>query len=136
MATFLESSQMTDSLLSSLSSIYLSFSLHLSSKLFFFHFIFSDPGVLGVRSIVPFFLQCVQSSLSQNGGAYLRSPCSGKFLKALKWSLKCPQLVPAMFGNAQRSIWWVAGSEQPSPPLRPLVSDLLNGNQLLHQYLS
>ena len=29
-------------------------------------------------------IQCVQSSLSQNGGADLRPPCSGKFLKALK----------------------------------------------------
>ena len=68
----------------------------------FFHFIFSDPGVLGVRSIVPFFLQCVQSSLSQNGGAYLCSPCSGQFLNVLKWWVELPQLVPEIFGNAQR----------------------------------
>ena len=41
-----------------------------------------------------------------------------------------------MFGNAQRSIWWVAGSKQPSPPLPSPVCEVLNGNQLLHQYLS
>ena len=82
------------------------------------------------------FIQCVQSSLSQNGGADLRSPCSGKFLKALKWWVKSPQLFPEIFGFAQRSIWWVAGSEQPSPPLPSPVGEVLNGNQLLHQYLS
>ena len=61
-------------------------------------------------------IQCVQSSLSQNGGADLRSPCSGKFLKALKWWLKLPQLFPEIFGFAQRPIWWVAGRERQSPP--------------------
>ena len=61
-------------------------------------------------------IQCVQSSLSQNGGADLRSPCSGKFLKALKWWLKLPQLFPEIFGFAQRPIWWAAGRERQSPP--------------------
>ena len=61
-------------------------------------------------------LQCVQSSLSQNGGADLRSPCSGKFLKALKWWLELPQLFPEIFGFAQRPIWWAAGRERQSPP--------------------
>ena len=61
-------------------------------------------------------IQCVQSSLSQNGGADLRSPCSGKFLKALKWWVKSPQLFPEIFGFAQRPIWWVAGRERQSPP--------------------
>ena len=83
-----------------------------------------------------FFIQCVQSSLSQNGGADLRSPFGGKFLKALKSLVPSPQLFPEIFGFAQRSFWWAAGSKQPSPPLRPVVTDLLNGNQLLHQYLS
>ena len=87
-------------------------------------------------SLWVFFVQCVQSSLSQNGGADLRSPFGGKFLKALKSLVPSPQLFPEIFGFAQRSFWWAAGSEQPSPPLRPVVTDLLNGNQLLHQYLS
>ena len=58
----------------------------------------------------------MQSSLSQNGGADLRSPCSGKFLKALKWWVKLPQLFPEIFGFAQRPIWWAAGRERQSPP--------------------
>ena len=40
--------------------------------------------------------------MSQNRGAYLRSPCSGKFFNALKWWVELPQLVPEIFGNAQR----------------------------------
>ena len=63
------------------------------------------------------FIQCVQSSLSQNGGADLRAHCNVKFPMTLKMGLERSQLFPEIFEIVLRPFWWAAGSEQPSPPL-------------------
>ena len=62
-------------------------------------------------------LQCGQSSLSQNGGADLRAHFSVKFPMTLKMGLERSQLFPEIFEIVLRPFWWAAGSEQPSPPL-------------------
>ena len=72
-------------------------------------------------------LQCLQSSLSQNGGDNLRHHCSEKFQTTLKMWMGRLQLLPKIFETVLRPIWWAAGTEQPSPPLhRATAAQLLS----------
>ena len=64
-----------------------------------------------------FKLQCLQSSLAQHGGANHRQHCITDVQKALKTLIKMSQQLPGMFEIVLRRLWWVAGNEQPSPPL-------------------
>ena len=64
-------------------------------------------------------IQCGQSSPSQRWGADLRAHCSVKLSMTLKMGLERSQLFPEIFEIVLRPILWVAGSEQPSPPLHP-----------------
>ena len=72
-------------------------------------------------------LQCGRYSLSQYGGVDLRAHCTVKFPMTLKMGLERSQLFPEIFEIVLRPFWWVAGSEQPSPPLRsPEAGELLS----------
>ena len=64
-------------------------------------------------------IQCLQSSLARDGGANLRSHCIEKIPMTLNKWMGRSQLLPEMFEIVLRPILWVAGSEQPSPPLHP-----------------
>ena len=78
-------------------------------------------------------VQCDQSSQAKDGGADLRHQCNEKNPQPLKRCIRRPQLLPEIVENVLRSLWWVAGSEQPSPCLQtPEVGGLL-GHLLLEQ---
>ena len=80
-------------------------------------------------------IQCLQSSLAQDGGANLRPQCSVKVQKTLKTLIKRSQELPEIFEIVLGPIWWVAGSEQPSPPLhRAAAARLLRRSHVLRQY--
>ena len=80
-------------------------------------------------------VQCLQSSLAQDGGANLRPQCSVKVQKTLKTLIKRSQELPEIFEIVLGPIWWVAGSEQPSPPLhRAAAARLLRRSHVLRQY--
>ena len=77
-------------------------------------------------------LQCLQSSLSQNGGDNLWHHCREKFQTALKAWMGRLQLLPKIFETVLRPIWWVVGTEQPSPPLhRATAAQLLSWSGVL-----
>ena len=85
------------------------------------------PHLGKIILIFPTNLQCLQSSLSQNGGDNLRHHCSEKFQTTLKAWMGRLQLLPKIFETVLRPIWWVAGTEQPSPPLhRATAAQLLS----------
>ena len=72
-------------------------------------------------------IQCVQSSLAQNGGADLRPHCIKKIQTTLNKWMGRPQLFPEIFKIVLQPIWCDAGSEQPSPPLhRATAAQLLS----------
>ena len=88
---------------------------------------FGRLTLLHVRIWTTYDLQCGRSSLSQRWGADLRAYCSVKFPMTLKMGLERSQLFPEIFEIVLRPFWWVAGSEQPSPPLRsPEAGELLS----------
>ena len=90
---------------------------------------------LTIQPCSPFHLQCLQSSLAQDGGANLRPQCSVKVQKTLKTLIKRSQELPEIFEIVLGPIWWVAGSEQPSPPLhRAAAARLLRRSHVLRQY--
>ena len=62
-------------------------------------------------------IQSLQSSLAQDGGANHWQLCITDLQKTLKTLIKRSQELPEIFKIVLRPIWWVAGSEQPSPPL-------------------
>ena len=75
-------------------------------------------------------LQCLQSSLAQDGGAIHWQHCITDLLKTFKTLIKMSQELPALFEIVLRPIWWAAGCEQPSPPLHPAaVAGLLTRSQ-------
>ena len=72
--------------------------------------------------------------VSQDGGVDLRAHCSVKFPMTLKMGLERSQLFPEIFEIVLQPFWWVAGSEQPSPPLhRAAAARLL---RCFHKYKS
>ena len=75
--------------------------------------------VLSGGRATPFvlYIQCLQSSLAQDGGANHRQHCITDLQTTLKTWIERSKELPEIFENVLRSIWWVAGSEQPSPPL-------------------
>ena len=76
-------------------------------------------------------IQCLQSSLAQDGGAIHWQHCITDLLKTFKTLIKMSQELPALFEIVLRPIWWAAGCEQPSPPLHPAaVAGLLTRSQL------
>ena len=82
-------------------------------------------------------VQCLQSSLAQDGGANHRQHCITDGQKALKTLIKMSQQLPGMFEIVLRSLWWAAGNEQPSPPLhRAAAARLLRRSHVLRQYFS
>ena len=62
-------------------------------------------------------LQCLQSSLAQDGGANHWQHCITDLQKALTTLIKSSQELAEIFEIVLRPICWAAGSEQPSPPL-------------------
>ena len=75
-------------------------------------------------------IQCLQSSLAQDGGTIHWQHCITDLLKTLKTLIKMSQELPALFEIVLRPIWWAAGCEQPSPPLHPAaVAGLLRWSQ-------
>ena len=71
------------------------------------------------RNFLAFFhdVQCLQSSLAQDGGGNHRQYCITDLPKALKTLIKMSQELPEIFEILLRPSWWAAGNEQPSPPL-------------------
>ena len=65
------------------------------------------------------FIQCLQSSLAQEGGANHWQHCITDLQKTLKTLKGRSKELPDVFEIVLRPIWWVAGCEQPSPPLPP-----------------
>ena len=64
-------------------------------------------------------IQCLQSSLAQEGGANHWQLCITDLPKTLKTLKGRSKELPDVFEIVLRPIWWVAGCEQPSPPLPP-----------------
>ena len=62
-------------------------------------------------------IQCLQSSLAQDGGGNHRQHCITDVQKALKTLIKSSQELPEIFKIVLRPIWWAAGNKQPSPPI-------------------
>ena len=62
-------------------------------------------------------VQCLQSSLAQDRGANHRQHCITDLQEAIKTLIKSSQELPEIFEIVLRPLWWVAGNEQPSPPL-------------------
>ena len=89
--------------------------------------IFVKLKIWGKWLEIQIIIQCLQSSLSQNGGDNLRHHCSAKFQMTLKACMGRSQLLPKIFETVLRPIWWAAGCEQPSPPLhRATAAQLLS----------
>ena len=78
-------------------------------------------------------LQCLQSSLAQDGGANHWQLCITDLQTTLKTWMGRSKELPEIFAIALRPVWWVAGSEQPSPPLhRAAAARLLKRSAAAH----
>ena len=79
--------------------------------------ILRGSSVSGIRAF--HLLQCLQSSLAQEGGANHWQLCITDLQTTLKtWIGRSKELLD-VFEIVLRPIWWAAGCEQPSPPLPP-----------------
>ena len=80
-------------------------------------------------------LQCLQSSLAQEGGANHWQLCITDLQTTLKTWIGRSKELPEIFEIVLRPFWWAAGSEQPSPPLhRAAAARLLRRSCVLQQY--
>ena len=78
-------------------------------------------------------LQCLQSSLALDGGANHWQLCITDLQTTLKTWMGRSKELPEIFAIALRPVWWVAGSEQPSPPLhRAAAARLLKRSAAAH----
>ena len=76
-------------------------------------------------------IQCLRSSLSQDGGANLRRHFIVRIQTTLNQWMERSQLLPEILEIELRPFWWVAGKEQPSPCLQPPeAGGLLRRSQL------